>query len=260
MHFSSYEFPFIMPRFACATIQEAFGTYWRWHWTSTLLTVINEIMIHSTSSSAIHTGMVCATGFPAMWTRTLGPHHSAINMQRVGSMTEWCPIDIDYRGRQRRRRWQVRRRARRLEVGRCRLTGQGLLGQRRCAGAERLNKRVKPGFHHRHDRGDWSMETCVTKMALIYGSVITASRLFGIWNINEFIFTDLTSGHPPFVVCSHTFSITNHLRWRFSFISHVHCVSRTHLRCDMTRRESNSHHNGTRFLLIYIPGIQRFFI
>ena len=86
MHFSSYEFPLIMPRFACATIQEAFGTYWRWHWTSTLLTVINEVMIYSTSSSAIHTGMVCATGFPVMWTRTLGPHHSAINMQRVGKM------------------------------------------------------------------------------------------------------------------------------------------------------------------------------
>ena len=152
-HFSSYEFPLIMPRFACATIQEAFGTYRR-HWTSTLHTVINEIMIYSTLSSAIHTALVCATGFPAIRTRTLGPHHPAIYMQRVGSMTEWCPFDINCRGWQRRRRWQVRRRARRLEVGRRRLTGQGLLGQRRCAGVERLHKRVKPGFHHRHDRGD----------------------------------------------------------------------------------------------------------
>ena len=91
MHFSSYELPLIMPRFACATIQEAFGTYRRWHWTSTLLTVINEIMIYSTSSSAIHTGIVCATRFPAMWTRTFGPHHSAINMQRVGLWQGYVP-------------------------------------------------------------------------------------------------------------------------------------------------------------------------
>ena len=49
----------------------------RRHWTSILLTVINEIMIYSTSSSAIHTGMVCATGFPVIRTRTLGHWYAA---------------------------------------------------------------------------------------------------------------------------------------------------------------------------------------
>ena len=123
----------------------------RQHWTSTLLTVINEIMIYSTSSSTIHTGMVCATGFPAIRTRTLGPHHPAIDMQRVGSMTERCPIDINCRGWQWGRRWQVRRRARRLEVGRRRLAGQGFLGQRRCTGVERLTFRALKSVSGPHD-------------------------------------------------------------------------------------------------------------
>ena len=70
MHFSSYKFPSIMSSFACSTIQETFGTYRRWHWTSTLLTVIYEIVIYSTLSSAIHTANRCLRP----WVRIL---HSA---------------------------------------------------------------------------------------------------------------------------------------------------------------------------------------
>ena len=110
--------------------------------------------VYSALSSSIHAGTVSATGLPAIriWTPAL--HYLTIDLQCLWPMTRGCNIGISRQGWQRGHRWQVRRGARRLLSGRRGPSRRGFLGQRRCIGAERLDKRVKPGLQCRQDWGD----------------------------------------------------------------------------------------------------------
>ena len=143
-----------MSRSACSPIYKTSGTYWWWCQTSTLFTVIYKVMNNGALSSSIHAGTVSATGLPAIRIRTPALQYLTNDLQCLWSMTQGCDIGISCQGWQRGHKWHVRRGTRRLLRGRRRPSRRGILGHRRCIGAERLDKRVKPGLQCRQDWGE----------------------------------------------------------------------------------------------------------